>query len=540
MNIVKAAIYARVSTQEQAAEGTSLEHQLDELARYCQLQGWQIAGTYNDPGFTGKDADRPALKRLMADAGSGVFDKVVVYKLDRLSRKLRLLLELQEKLQDYNTSLYSVKEAIDTSTAIGRTVFQVLGLVSEWERDAIVERTKNGRLQRYKEGCWAAGKPSYGYAYNKETKKLVINEAEERVVRRIFEQYVIGKSLTEVANMLNDEAIPARGSNGNGWRHGAIRDIIVNSAYKGALIVNRHQHIAKLPKGKSEQAITISVPSIVDEAIWKAAQQRRKSNRHLQPMKREQWLLQGMITCGLCGLSVSPQFDHHTVRTYSCRGRLRYTHPDGSPRCTCPRHKADWLEAQVWQRIEAVLNDPNRLQSVLEDTIKRLKSREAELNARIRPVDERLSVIAKQKSRLADDWVKLNIETDRFQQLQQSLEQEEARLRSIRNEIDPAQLQELEHTKGILRFWERQMGAMEWNLVDEEGQIIRLVDSSHEIALKIVGIEDKDISKIMHFPATRRELLNLLQLRIVVFEDRIELNAIFPIQSIGYPSCTST
>jgi len=81
----RVAIYARVSTQEQAVEGTSLQFQSDQLTSYCQSQGWKITGNYTDPGFTGKDADRPGLKRLLSDAKLGLFEKVVVYKLDRLA-----------------------------------------------------------------------------------------------------------------------------------------------------------------------------------------------------------------------------------------------------------------------------------------------------------------------------------------------------------------------------------------------------------------------------------------------------------------------
>ncbi len=83
---------------------------------------------------------------------------------------------------------------------MGRTVFQVLGSVSEWERDNIIDRTRNGRLQRYKEGCWAGGKPPYGYSYDRDSRRLVIDEKEARIVERVFRQYDSGKSLGGVAN----------------------------------------------------------------------------------------------------------------------------------------------------------------------------------------------------------------------------------------------------------------------------------------------------------------------------------------------------
>jgi site-specific DNA recombinase len=89
-HIIRVAIYTRVSSQEQADTNTSLDFQSDQLTNYCHLQGWEIFQTYTDPGFTGKDNNRPALKRMLADAKLGSFNRVVVTKLDRLSRNLRL------------------------------------------------------------------------------------------------------------------------------------------------------------------------------------------------------------------------------------------------------------------------------------------------------------------------------------------------------------------------------------------------------------------------------------------------------------------
>jgi site-specific DNA recombinase len=118
----------------------------------------------------------------------GLFDRVVVYRLDRFARNLRLLLELEAKLRDCHVSLTFIKESIDTASGTGKMVFQLFGMIAEWERETIIERTKSGRLQRYKQGCWASGKPPYGYAYDRETKKLVIKESEALIVKRIYSE----------------------------------------------------------------------------------------------------------------------------------------------------------------------------------------------------------------------------------------------------------------------------------------------------------------------------------------------------------------
>ena len=537
--IVRVAVYARVSTQEQAVEGTSLEYQQEQLEKYCESRGWEIFQLYVDAGYTGKDDNRPGLKRLLTDAKLDLFEKVVVHKLDRVSRNLRLLLELEEKLKEYGVALFSIKESIDTSFAIGRTVFQVLGLVSEWERENIVERTKSGKLQRYREGCWAGGRHPYGYDYDKDTKKLVINKSEAAVVHRIFQLYSTGKSMAYIANTLNSENIPPRDKRGKGWRVSAIRDILANPMFAGTQYVNYGLHISKLLKENPKDAIKIKVPRIVSDVLWKSAQEHRRGNKHVQPMKREPWLLQGLITCGLCGHSFMIQ-PNHKRRTYNCRGRLRITHLDGSPKCIVPNLDADWLEKELWERIEAILNDPNKLKSLLQETIDSLRNREEELFARIQPIDKRLTQIDEQKARLAEDWVKLSINPVKRREIQQNLQNEENHLRSIRSNIDPTQMEELEHTRGILRFWESQAKSMAWNTETENGEMVRNVDKPHEIVLRIAGFEDKDVSKAVSFPATKRELLDMLQVRLVAYDDRVEVNAIFTVEPIKRLLCTSS
>ena len=156
-NSVRVASYSRVSTQEQAIEGTSLDFQQAQLTGYCQLQGWTVINSYVDPGFSGKDGDRPGLKRLLADAKLGLFDKVVVFKLDRLARNLSLLLDMEKVLKSYGITLISMKESVDTSTATGKMVFQMFGMVSRMgqiEHRRAYTEWKTSKVQGWVLGWW--------------------------------------------------------------------------------------------------------------------------------------------------------------------------------------------------------------------------------------------------------------------------------------------------------------------------------------------------------------------------------------------------
>ena len=418
-------------------------------------------------------------------------------------------------------------------------VFQMFGMIAEWEREAIIERTRSGRLQRYREGCWAGGKAPYGYAYDRKTRKLVVDEGEARTVRRIYSEYGVGKTLYAIADSLNRDRVPGRRRDCQGWRQTAVRQVLLNPVYKGTQIVNRHAHISNIGKVDLASAIQIEVPPLVTEQVWQIAQERLRNNKHVKSNRQGEFLLQGMITCGVCGYAYRAE-RVNGVRYYLCRGRMKNHHLDGSPRCKSPCFRAEWLENEAWKRVEEIVNDPNKLLVVLEDTIENLRLKEADLSARIRPIDERLAEITEQKARLADDWVVRHMNNSRFRELKDNLDREEARMRALRAGIDPVQIEELESTRGMLALWESQIKAMAWNTESEDGAMVRLVDGPHRLALRMVGLEGKEPDRTSGFPTSKRQLLDRLQVKLTVFNDRIEVNGLFPIEPIGVQLCTST
>jgi len=539
---IRVAIYTRVSSQEQAEKGTSLESQAEQLETFCKGQGWEIFNQYTDPGFSGKDDKRPGLESLRRDAKAGYFEKVIVWRLDRLARNLRLILGLEAELREHNIGLFSMKEMVDTSTPIGRTVFQVLGLTAEWERESIRERTQTGHLQRMKEGCWANGPAPYGYDYNKDTKHLVINENEAPIIRKIYDQYASGKSLSAIANQLNKELVHPRSKTGRGWHSTGIRQVLINPAYKGEALVNRHCHIGDVNKVDLSKAIKIAIPPIVSEDRWNIAQSRLVNNKNLKPTQGELFTLQGLIKCGICGYS------YRTERTpahryYVCRGKLKTTHLDGSPKCKNRYVRADYLEQAVWTRVLDIINDPNKLKPMIIDAIGKLKERESSLEARLLPIEKRLKEITERKSRLADKFIIDNMDSEKYKAAQQNLEKEETRLIALRKDVDPNQLAELESTRGILTFWQNQVKEMDRNLEepDEDKRIMfKIRDEPHNYVLKFLRMGNTNFSENMQFPTTQRELFDKLQLRLIVFKDKIEVKAIFPMPDIMPQECTFT
>jgi hypothetical protein len=129
--------------------------------------------------------------------------------------------------------------------------------------------------------------------------------------------------------------------------------------------------------------------------------------------------------------------------------------------------------------------------------------------------------------------------TDKFKELKESLDKEEERIRAIKAGIDPAQIAELESTRGVLSFWEQQIKSRAWNTENEDGSMFRLVDKPHQVALKIIGFEDGEVTNRLGFPASKRDMLNKLQVKLAVFNDKIEVNCLFPVELINIQLCSS-
>ena len=190
-----------------------------------------------------------------------------------------------------------------------------------------------------------------------------------------------------------------------------------------------------------------------------------------------------------------------------------------------------------------IINDPNKLEPILIEAIDKLKERESALETRLLPMERRLKEIAEMKSRLVEKWVIDNMNTEKYRIAQQNLDKEEARLIALRRETDSNEMAELESTRSLLKFWQRQVNSLAWNQEDpttEDRVMVRSVDRPHEIILKMLGLGYNELSEEMQFPLTQRELFDKLQLRLIVFKDKIEVKAVFPIPDIIPQECTST
>jgi DNA invertase Pin-like site-specific DNA recombinase len=226
----RAAIYTRVSTEDQAKEGFSLDAQLDKLRSYCKARDWFIGGEYIDDGYSGRNIKRPAYIKMMNELEK--WDILLVIKMDRIHRNSKNFMTMMEYLKSENKEFVSMSESLDTSTAMGRFVMDIIQRIAQLESEQIGERVYIGMEQKARTGSGMLGfNIPYGYYFSDGF--LYIHQKESIVVENIFTWYKNGNSMGEIVKMLNEAKVPSK--KGGIWAKKTISKILKNPLYCGYL-----------------------------------------------------------------------------------------------------------------------------------------------------------------------------------------------------------------------------------------------------------------------------------------------------------------
>lgn len=228
--MVRVALYTRVSTEDQAKEGFSLGAQKERLEAYCLARDWSVAARYVDDGHSGRNIRRPAYQRMMMERDG--WDAILVIKMDRIHRNARNFMDMMDNLRAWEKDFVSATESLDTSTAMGRFVMDIIQRIAQLESEQIGERVYMGMSQKAKVGPGILGfHPPLGYDFSEG--KLVPNETEAAVVREIFERCAAGRTLEEIAVDLNEEGL--RTKRKTIWTPIKVFRIVHNPVYAGFL-----------------------------------------------------------------------------------------------------------------------------------------------------------------------------------------------------------------------------------------------------------------------------------------------------------------
>lgn len=318
--ILKTGIYMRVSTEEQAKDGFSIHAQKEKLSKYASANDWEVIDYYIDDGISGKNLqDRPDVKRLINDVKLGKINNVLVYKLDRITRSVKDLINLIELFEKNDCCFNSVTEKLDTSNAVGRMFIKIIGIFAEFERENLAERVSFGYEQKTREGNYTNTNGVNGYDYVVGKGTLTINEQEKIIIQNIYKEYLNGASMLKIAKDLNQKNIPSK--RGGQWRQSTIKSILTNPLYIGKI----RYGVAKKLQPKSF-CVNGKQKTIIDENTFYCVQKLIKIGKEKNIKKRNNSdaFFTSVLKCSHCNSRFHSKIQIHNEKkyiTYYCNNR---------------------------------------------------------------------------------------------------------------------------------------------------------------------------------------------------------------------------
>jgi site-specific DNA recombinase len=427
---MEVAYYARVSTSQQQHEGT-IESQRCALKQHIQHHGWSLLPEheYIDDGVSGARLDRPALDRLRDAARRGEFDAVVILSPDRLARNYAHQWLLIEEFEKMNTPLIFLQNPFGDSPQ-GKLLTQMQGMIAEYERAQIAERTRRGRLEKARQGAfipWAY--KCYGYCYLPKrhgcAPQVMIDPVEAAVVQDIYRALVAEQlSCRQITKRLNAAKTLTPTGKNTVWQPATVGAILTNRVYAGQARYNYRQHVIpryrkteehhlqELKTGRRYRAesewVWSDAPAIISVELFDKAQRQLRRNvatarKMYQPASRR-YLLRTLVKCGECGLgmvcirqlSVCKKYEY---LYYECKGHSPLS-VGRTTRCSAKLVRADRLDAVVWHALCQLLHNPHLIPQLhqtwaeaKQHTLSGLKAQQAQLvqrRQRIERQDQRL------------------------------------------------------------------------------------------------------------------------------------------------------
>ena len=353
------ALYVRVSTHEQAENGYSIDEQIDRLVAYCNALGYDSYKVYKDPGFSGATTNRPALQNLINDVKLHHVHKVLVYKLDRLSRSQVDTLNLIENVFLKNDCDFnSISENFDTATPFGRAMIGILAVFAQLEREQIKERLSMGKIARAKKGLYkGGGLAPIGYDFI--DSRLVVNESEREQVKLIYDMFESGGTYRGIVKFMNDNGYQHKYGQ---WHRNTLTNVLQNPIYTGTMIYNGETY-----EGIHEPIISQRQFDNV-QAIIKRRKGQRQDNRAS--------LLGNILVCGRCGSKLHAHRYSVGYDYYWC---------DNKRQCHNRSYRIDKLDTIILDEIRKLKIDPEfkpSLKSNHTDT-KRINEQIARIDSKI-------------------------------------------------------------------------------------------------------------------------------------------------------------
>ncbi|MGY3714915.1 recombinase family protein [Sutcliffiella cohnii] len=529
-NKMKAVLYARVSTEEQATEGYSINAQKELLYEYANKNNIEIIEEYIDEGKSGKSIEgRPEMKRLLRDAKEENFNAVIIYKLDRISRKTKDALEIAEKLDFHNVQLISYSENIDTTTPGGKMFFTILSSVAEMERSTIIDRAKMGMVQRAKEGYYNGGRV---LGYNSVNKELVINEEEAHVIRLIFDYAEQDLGYKAIVSRINTMGYKTK--RGFDFSINTIKQILDNPIYIGKIRFNMYENWSeKHRKGKNEEYILVDGKheAIIEKEQWDRVQQLRKKRSVKPARSNKPYILNGLVRCPKCGygmVSASSKGSKGKKYRYYVCGLF---HNKGSKACSAHSIRADLAEQQVMEELKRIVSEPYVLNKIIDNVNEQRSEAKTPINEEIKVLQSKLNKVEVRinniTEQLMDDPSLVAIFKPKLKGLTKEQGDFQNRLEALNSELGecdttPIDAKALHH---LLSNFEKVMKDAE---PERQKALLRLIIKNIQISKEAPRGIGRHIKKInLHFDFT----LEGLEEHTLELLDAVSMDFIAPVES---------
>lgn len=508
----KVAIYCRVSTIEQAEEGYSIGEQEAFLRHECEKSGNTVYKVYVDKGISGKNIkDRPALRELLNDAKERKFDSVIVWKINRISRKLKDVLNIVDVFEYNNITFKSATESFDTTTSAGKMQLQMVAMVGEFERGTIAENVKMGMMARAREGRWN-GNVVIGYdlvqkqdSTNRRRKdtELVVNVKEAEIVQTVFKLYSEGKGYKAITNYLNKFGYKTK--KGNSFSIVAVKNILMNPVYVGKIRYNRLQNWSeKRRRNINPNPILVDGihEPIIEQELWDKVQSMLEASKGRPSRIYDgEYPLTGILKCPVCGagmviMRTSAKRKDGTKRrnVYYCCGAWKNK---GSSVCHSNAIRVDKANEYVFGKLSELLNNDK----LVKDIVKNINSTR---KAMVDPSKNELEKITKELDKIEAKKKKL------FEAFEEEI---------ITKEDFKARVAELKERETLLQ---EDINNLKMNVMDDDKQEV-----SYELVRETLSQFGAMISNCESMEQ-KKKLLHMLISKITINElrevDSIQIN----------------
>lgn len=372
---MNAAIYIRVSTDQQAEKGYSIETQLEACRKCAQESGASYTEEFVDDGYSAEFIERPALTRLREAVKAKKFDIVIFYDPDRMARNLMHQLIIAEEIDKSGAQLKFVVVNYDQS-ADGKFMFGIRGLLAQLEKEKIKERTMRGKRGKAAKGMVISDAKPFGYRFNPEKSTYEIFEEEAEIIRMIFD-FIVKKQMgtARICKELNARGIPSPRAK-KAWIVSSVHRILTNTLYKGVLysMKYRYEKIGLKQKKRTlrpeSEWIPIYVPAIIDEVTWQAAQKQLQANKDFAKRNLQRdYLLHGLVTCAKCGRAMVISYSgcQEPISYYVCASQKGSSYAySGQEPCMARRVPIKILDEYVFNYLWELYYSPDKIAEYIE------------------------------------------------------------------------------------------------------------------------------------------------------------------------------